>query len=64
MIYKYKIHCVTEKDNKFVLATGEPTKCPVDAAHAVDTGSISKVSGVIHINDGTPKELSKPYSKP
>lgn len=41
VVYKHKIHCVTEADWVYVLSESEtpPTTCPNNAAHTVTSGS-------------------------
>jgi len=40
---KYRIYCVTEATQVFVWADSEPTECPNDAGHTIDSDSIAIV---------------------
>lgn len=42
-VYKYRIYCNTEASNVYTWAEAEPTKCPNDTSHSINTSSISIV---------------------
>ncbi len=55
---KYKLYCQTESSWKEVIASANPTVCPSDPAHTIDSTSISIIEKDILYNDGTPTELT------
>lgn len=42
-LYKYRIYCVTDSTYEYVWAEEEPTTCPTNTAHTIDTTSITIV---------------------
>lgn len=42
-IYKYRVYCTTDSKYEYVWAETEPTACPVNTAHTIDTNTITIV---------------------
>ncbi len=55
---KYKLYCTTDSTWENVIASNQPTKCPINAAHTIDSDSISSIVETVSVNDGTAKELT------
>ncbi len=55
---KYRLYCETDSKYEYVIASTEPTQCPINSGHAVRSGSVSLSEPDILVNDGTPKELT------
>ena len=55
---KYRLICTTDSKYEYVIASNDPTVCPTNATHAIDTSSIVIVEEDMLINDGTSKELT------
>ena len=57
ILYRYRIFCVTESKNVYVWAETEPTACPNNTAHTINTNSISIVDrrdpNEVRINEET-----------
>lgn len=56
-MHKYKIYCQTDGWVE-VIASSEPTQCPVDSGHTVTSNSVSVLELDININDGSHTDLS------
>lgn len=50
---KYKIYCETDSKWEEVIASVEPTQCPVDNVHTVKADSVSVIENDILVRDGT-----------
>lgn len=46
-MYNYRIYCEDESSYVYTLADSEPTQCPNNAAHAIDTNSITIIESFI-----------------
>jgi hypothetical protein len=55
---KYRIRCITEDLQVFVLSSNVPTACPNDSGHQISTESVCIVQPGVVVNDGSPKDLS------
>jgi hypothetical protein len=47
---KYKIYCETDGKWEYVIASSEPTQCPIDGGHTVRAGSVSIVENDVKEN--------------
>lgn len=45
-VYKYRIYCNTEADYVYSWGNTEPTTCPNDTAHSIDTNSIAIIETI------------------
>jgi hypothetical protein len=54
---KYRVYCETDGWVE-VIASTEPTMCPIDNGHTLRTGTTAIIETNILVNDGTPKELT------
>jgi len=45
-VFKYRIYCDTEQTNVYQWATTEPTKCPNDTSHSINTSSITIIEEI------------------
>lgn len=55
---KYRLRCTTDNTDECVMGTTEPTLCPTNPAHTIDTSSIAIVATGISVSNGCAKELS------
>jgi hypothetical protein len=58
-LYKYRIYCTTDSKYEYVWAEEEPTTCPTDTAHTIDSNNITIVD-VVEPNEFKVKEESIP----
>ncbi len=42
-LYKYRIYCITDSKYEYIWAETEPTTCPTNTAHTIDSNSITIV---------------------
>jgi len=57
-MHKYRIYCETDSKFEYVIASVEPTKCPVNDVHTIKADCACIVQQDIMINDGTLKKLT------
>jgi hypothetical protein len=56
-MHKYRIYCQTDGWVE-VIASVEPTQCPIDSNHTVTANSVAVLEMDVYINDGSHTDLS------